>query len=175
MTVTELQPTIQPASTTGVPSADYLPLRDLVAERLAASDDPDPGAVVAPLLEELPEDLLRLAAQKGLWALAGEVTRSRRAHAPKGDAPVSARWNGAAQAAAAHPDVFAERVFTGERWVLLGDCVKDDLVHAAEHVRGQARGLLGAADRYERLSKKLKRNQVVRALEAEQVAEIFYA
>lgn len=185
MTVIELQPTTPPTTPNVPSSADYLPLRALILERRETLGVPDPGAVVIPLVDELfdglphdpPYDLLRLGVRKGLWALAGEIARETRHRKSSNANSAPSRWNGYSKVAAEHRDIFEDQIAIGPRgeWKFLGDCTKADLAVAAERLRKQATGLTENADRYERLGRRLKRDQMVSALDRSKVEEIFNA
>jgi len=178
MNATELQA----SNTSPIPERqavpDYLELRQLVRERLQLSENPDPVRAINGLLTELSDDLLRLAAQKGLWAITGEVVRVDRRSAVRRDPQPSGKWDNALAAETEHPDLFAERVYVGDPdqpWKFLGDCTKQDLLAVAEHKRTHAQGVLVEADRYEHLARAVKRGQIVRDLSVDKVEGILNA
>jgi hypothetical protein len=177
---TELRQAIPAAISNPAPPANYRPLNQIVRERLELSDEPNPGTVVEGLVDELPDDLLRLAAQKGLHVLASEVARADRrpvSQTPSG----SAKWESVALAERERPDSFGFRMCIGHDghgvgiWKLLGDCGKRDLAGAAEVKQHLADGLLRDMDRMKRLERALKRDQIVRDLDRSKVEAIFNA
>lgn len=79
--------------------ASTFSLRQLVRERLALSESPDPHAVVSALLAELPAELVEQAARKGLNEIVLEIARGdHRSRSTGGNR--SAKWDSAAEAVA---------------------------------------------------------------------------
>jgi hypothetical protein len=172
-------PTREVATSMTPPSAPSL--RDLVRERLEASDDPNPHAVVDDVLADLDDAQYKEAARKGLAELAMEVVRSINSHNLRTRSNTSPKWSNAKRAAHEYPEIFLRRICIGHDehgngiWRYLGDCSAEDLKGAEDYKRSQAEGLVSGADRLARLRKQLKRNQTVRDLAAEKVEEILNA
>lgn len=182
MTSSKLRPTEVAAEPNRSPSADYLPVRQLVRERLELSNSADAHVIVDDLLGDLPDNLLHLAARKGLYTLAGEISRDGlRPRSPKSSPDGSAKWDGVARAEIERPDIFGVRVAVGVRpdgtgiSKFLGDCTKVDLANAEQLKRTHAAGVVAAADRFARLRKLVKANQVVRDVDRSKVEAIFNA
>jgi hypothetical protein len=157
-----------------LPEEQVVSLRQLVRERLELSDDPDPHRAINGMVHDLPHDVLVRAAQFGLVEIAKHLVRDYRRRGPQ-TTPDSGKWDAVREAVAEHRDLFAHRVWNGAEWKFMADCTKADLQAAAEVKRVQADGLLADVERYTRLSKAVKRDQVVSDLEYAKVERIFNA
>jgi hypothetical protein len=153
-------------------AADF-DIRALVREKLAASSDPDPHAIVEQVLSAIPRKSYREVIR---YLLADAV---RQWSAIERRAPVldvsersvgPSRWSRVAS-------IFMDRIYLDgddHRWEFLGKMTHDDLHTVAELRRTLAAGNIAAAVRFEKLAELLKERLVftVEELDEAEVREV---
>lgn len=156
-------------------------LRELIRERLELSQDPDPRAVVADLLDDLTPEHREQALRAALRMMAAALARQLRLDAFRPANPnASTKWDRVKEAVKARPDLFAQRICVGHGpdgplYKFLADCTARDLTHAADEDRAKANGMLRRAEQYEQLARKLKGGRTVKSLGLKTVEGIFNA
>lgn len=147
-------------------------LGQLIREKLAASEEPDPRALALEIAGELPEDYIRDVIRRGVESMVRQEIRSARAK-PAGPRHSSSEN----QAAAVLWDVYSRRYPVGDgKWKLLGDFTRDDALWNRDDYQRRADENAGRAAQFEALAKRLTRGRTVReALSPEQVETILNA
>ena len=155
-------------------------IREVVREALAQNKQPDPHAIVDGVLQALSPDQYQEAARAGVAMIAVEESRFHRTRMMHGPPPKSPKWAATARTAKANRVLFEVTVYVptendGKKPMFLGDCSAEDLAGVSALLRLEAGGMLGNADRYDLLAKKLKKGAVVRSLPYSTVERIFHA
>jgi hypothetical protein len=174
MAVTELPPGQSVGDTHNRGAGGDSPtIRQLIRERLAVSDEPDPHVIADDLAAEVTEEIAREVLRAGLVGLVREEIRGARIARPAN--PSSRKWENVAEQVALNGDIFQRRYQTADGWKLLGDFTRDDAQWTRDQYVRRAAEHEAHAAQFERLAKRLKRGQVVRDLDRADVEELFNA
>lgn len=145
-------------------------LQQMIRDKLAASDEPDPRALAREIADELPEDYVRDVILRGVEELVRQQIRNSRKryqndtrYSPDTNRAVTELW-----------DVYSQRFpVGGGEWKLLGDFTRDDALWNRDDYQRRADENAGRAAQFEALAKKLTRGRTVReALSPDAVEKI---
>lgn len=142
-------------------------LRQLMRERLALSEEPDPHALAQDLATDLPEEFVRDVVRAGLVAMFREEIRSGRRRGPS-----TPRHSAAALKEAADLwDVYSQRFQTADGWKLFGDFTREDAQWNVMRYDARAAENAAWSARFGALAKKLTRGRTVREALSREDAE----
>lgn len=152
-------------------TATLVSVRQLIRERLAAADEPDPHVVAAQIAEDADDEMARDALREALVGLVRQQIHENRARRPS--AARAGKWG---EYAAVLNTVFDQTYSVGpNKWKFLGDFTREDALYVAAGYEARAAAERAHAERFAALARKLKRGQTARDLDLDVVEGILYA
>lgn len=151
-------------------TATLVSVRQLIRERLAAADEPDPHVVAAQIADEADDELARDALREALVGLVRQQIMANRARRPS--AARAGKWNVYAEEL---NTVFDQSYPTETGWKFLGEFTREDALYVAAGYEARATAERAHAERFAALARKLKRGQTARDLDLDVVEGILYA
>ncbi len=148
-------------------TATLVSVRQLIRERLAVSDEPDPHVLAAELAADADDEMARDALRE---ALVGMVRQQ--IHADRGRVTPRRKWDGYAEAL---NTIFERRYLTEMGWKFLGDFTRPDAEFVAAGYEARAAAERVHAEQFAALAKKLTRGQTARDLGVDVVESVLYA